>query len=114
MPQCKAIKTFNSTQYGYIRAGTRFSSEKNYALALRSKGLIEIIADEIKPDRTQAFPGAPSVKNAPPVLQPDEDLQRPHTEDPEDAGGEKPSALSRVARVLQRPTASTSKANAKR
>jgi hypothetical protein len=114
MPQCKAIKTFHSEHYGYIRAGTRFSSDKNYALQLRSRGLIQIIADENGPSRTQAFEGAPETKNEPPVLQPDKDLQQADSADQQRDGAEKQSALSRVGRVLQRPTAPTPKANAKR
>jgi len=116
MPQCKALRTFHSQQYGYIRAGTRFSSEPNYAHDLVRNGLIQIL-DPGGPSRTQALPGAPSTKNDPPVLQPDPDLQPappPLTEDQPDDGAEKQSALSRVARVLQRPTAPTSKVNAKR
>src|ERR1700728_3806964 len=72
--QCKALKTFHSTQYGYIRAGTRFASEPNYAHDLVRNGLIQIL-DPGGPSRTQALGGAPSIKNAPPVLQPDQDLQ---------------------------------------
>ena len=113
--QCKALKTFHSTQYGYIRAGTRFASEPNYAHDLVRNGLIQIL-DPGGPSRTQALGGAPSIKNAPPVLQPDQDLQPAPpqvTEVQPGAGAATPSALSRAVRALQRPTAGTSKANAK-
>ena len=113
MPQCKALKTFNSTQYGYIRAGSRFSSEKNYANQLRRNGLIEILKEDIEPSRTQAFNGPPVTQGKEPPFQPPS-LASNDTAVLAADGAEKPSALSRVARALQRPTAPSSKASAKR
>lgn len=115
MPQCKALRTFDS-RYGFIRTGDRFSSEKGYALELSTKGLVAILPDTLEPERTQAFPGAPAVKGKdppdPPPAQPN--TADPAMEDPPAAGSARPSALSRAARALTRRTAPKSKANAKR
>lgn len=120
MPACKAIKTFHSTQYGYIRAGTRFHSDKNYADQLRTRGLIEIIADVREASRAQVLQ-APKIKAPHPdgiqVLPKKATPEPPPASDsavPGDAGAAKPSALSRAARALQRQIAPTSKASAKR
>lgn len=113
MPECKALKTFNSIQYGFIRAGSRFSSEKNYANQLRRNGLIEILKDDIEPSRTQAFKGAPASQGKEPPFQPPS-LASNDTADLAADGEGRPSALSRVARALQRPTAPSSKVSAKR
>lgn len=108
MPECKALKTFNSARYGFIRAGSRFSSEKGYAHELVLNGLAQILADPLQPERVQAHPGAPQVKKtlespSPPPLE----------GDPPAAGVARPSRLSRAARALTRPTARSSKTGAK-
>ena len=111
--QCKALKTFNSTQYGFIRTGARFTSEHGYAMQLRANGLIEILNEPNQPQRVQAFGTAPVTQgkeqapSAPPPA-------RPNSAAPPADGEAKPSLLSRAGRALQRPTASTSGGNAKR
>lgn len=117
MPQCKALRTFDS-RYGFIRAGDRFSAEKGYALDLATRGLVAILPDTLEPARTQAFPGAPLTQGKdppprPPAPEP-KNTADPATEDPPAAGSARPSALSRAARALTRRTAPSSKANAKR
>jgi hypothetical protein len=121
MPQCKAIKTFHSEQLScYMRAGTRFSADKAYANALRSKGLIVILSEGPEPERVQSFDGAPLGKDPQPAPPPASrgitaDSLASHTSaDLEADGAEKPSVLSRVGQALRKPTAPTSKANAKR
>jgi hypothetical protein len=117
MPQCKALRTFES-RYGFIRTGDRFSSEQGYAVELQSRGLIAILKEDLEPARTQAFPQAPrtqgkeSPANPPPPAAPN--TAESDTEDPPAAGSARPSALSRAARALTRRTAPTSRANAKR
>jgi hypothetical protein len=113
MPECKALRTFNSDKYGFIRLGSRFSSEKGYAIELQSKGLIQILPDPLEPARVQALPGAPRVQGKDPPAEPPPPAA-PSTADPLAAGEATPSALSRVGRALRRRTATTSKADAKR
>jgi hypothetical protein len=110
--QCKALKTFNSTQYGFIRTGARFTSEHGYAMQLRANGLIEILNEPNQPQRVQAFGSAPVTQgkeqapsNPPPA--------RPDSAGQADDGAAKPSLLSRAGRASQRPTAHTSKGNAR-
>lgn len=115
MPQCKALRTFDS-RYGFIRTGDRFSSEKGYALELATRGLVAILPDTLEPARVQAFDRAPQGKespaNPPPPANPS--TAESDTEDPPAAGAARPSALSRAAQALRRKTAGRSKANAKR
>jgi hypothetical protein len=102
MPECKALKTFHSDKYGMLRAGTRFSSEKGYAVELQSRGLVEILPNE--PQRTQAFAGAPMTQG----------LIR--TEDLPVDGEAKPFVSSRAGPASHKPTVMPSKpsGNAKR
>lgn len=107
MPQCKALKTFNSQLYGFIRAGSRFSSEPGYARELAAKAMIEILPDALEPERVQAIPGAPFEKKEP------SPPQFPAADPPPAAGEARPSRLSRAAQALTRRTAITSKRGAK-
>lgn len=105
MAECKALRTFNSERYGFIRAGSRFSSEVAYAHDLRRNGLCEIIEDDLRlrPDHNQAIPRAPETKtqpsDPPPAAAPNTD-----TADPPDDGPDPPSLLSRVVRASRRKT----------
>lgn len=114
MPQCKALKTFNSTQYGFIRAGSHFSSEPQYAQDLLRHGLIEIEGDSMQPSRTQAMLHAPVTQGKEPPSAPPLAVNRSVTVDRRDDGEEKLSASSRADRASHHPTSSTSKGNAKR
>jgi hypothetical protein len=117
MPQCKALRTFES-RYGFIRTGDRFSSEKGYAVELATRGLIAILPDTPEPARVQAFPGAPLVQGKEPPANPPPPAQQStadrDTEAPPAAGAARPSALSRAAQALRRKTAPKSRAGAKR
>jgi hypothetical protein len=110
MPECKAIKSFNSAKYGFIRHGSRFSSEKGYANELRMLGLIEILPDTLQPARVQAHAAAPMGKEPPASPPPSLD---PPLAGPPAAGAARPSALSRAGQALRRRTATTSKDDAK-
>lgn len=112
MPECKALRTFNSDKYGFIRMGSRFSSEKGYAQELRTRGLIEILPDPLEPARVQAHPLAPRVQGKDPPADPPPPAASSMADPPAD-GEATPSALSRVGRALRRRTATTSKADAK-
>lgn len=110
MPECKALATFNSRQYGFIRLGSRFSSDKAYAAELQRLGLIEILADPLEPARTQAFPGAPSTSRS---EQPDPPAN-PTAEDPPDAGQIPPLSSSRAGLASRRKTSRSRGASASR
>lgn len=112
MAECKALRTFNSDKYGFIRAGSRFSSEVAYAHDLKRNGLCEILVDDLrlhplKPDLNQAVPRAPQIKeqpsDPPPAAAPLQD-----TADPQDAGQDQQSLLSRVVRASRRKTSKRS------
>lgn len=110
MPQCKALRTFES-KYGFIRAGSPFSAEKGYAVELASRGLIEILPDTLEPARNQALPGPPAKKESPVVPPPASD---PNAAGQAAAGSTKPSVLSRAGQALRRRTAPPSRGDAKR
>ena len=110
MPECKALRSFKSSQYGFIRSGSRFSSEKAYASDLLRLGLIEIIPDPLEPARTQSFPRAPATSGN---RQP-QDPPRPSSEDPPDAGEVKPLSSSRAGLASRRKTSRSSGASANR
>jgi hypothetical protein len=111
MPECKALKTFNSAKYGFIRYGSRFSSEKGYANELRIRGLIEILPDPLEPARVQALEGAPARLGKEPSASPPPSA--PETAAPPADGEAKRSLLSRVGRASRRAIATTSKGDAK-
>jgi hypothetical protein len=108
MAECKALRTFNSDRYGFIRAGSHFSSEVGYAQDLVRNGLAQIIVDEPHPTRqVQAFPRAPEIKEQPPDPPPAA-ANNPVTADPPADGPEKSSLLSRAVRASRRRTANPS------
>lgn len=110
MPECKALRTFNSRQYGFIRLGSQFSSDKAYASELRRLGLIKILPDPLEPARNQSFPRAPATSgNDRPPARPDQ-----NSEDPPDAGEVKPLSSSRVGQASRRRTSRTLGASANR
>ena len=105
--QARALTTFKS-QYGLIRTGQIFTSDKSYADEMVLKRNVEIVPSTLKPDRRQAFAAAP--RNAgkghateqPPSLSPS-----PDTADPQANGPEKPASSSRVVRRSKRKTSNT-------
>ena len=110
MPECKALATFNSRQYGFIRLGSRFSSDKSYADELLRNGLIEIIPDPLEPARTQSFPRAPSTSGNDQPEPPTD----PNSEDPPDAGSVPPLSSSRAGLASRRKTSRSRGASANR
>ena len=115
--ECRALKTFNSERYGFMRAGARFSSELQYANQLRIKGMVEFLPDPLAPERTQAHIQAPRnqahtdapLGKGPPSEHPPLDDTAP----PADDGEAKPSLSSRVGQALRAKTARRSKAAVK-
>jgi len=104
MPQCKALKTFDS-RYGKVRLGETFAAEQGYAVDLKSNGLVEILGEkkaDREPQRTQAFVGAPLNKGT-------DTLVGKGTADPSGAGGGKPFASSRADPASRREIAPPSK-----
>lgn len=108
--ECKALRTFNSSRFGYIRTGARFScDDKGHAHELRRNGLIEILPNPPGPDRFEAIKRAPQEKGQPLEPPPAVGEKNLPVEDAPADGQARRSLLSRVVRPSTRKTARSSK-----
>lgn len=106
--QARALATFQS-QYGFVRQGQIFTSERTYAEEMALKKNVEIITGNPQPQRRQAFAGAPYTAGKGPAtaLPP---LSSHDSAAVQDSGAARPASSLPLDRRSQRKTSTTRKA----
>lgn len=112
--KCKALKPFQSRQYGYITAGSTFNCEPGYARDLvRNKLIVILDEDAPGPNDNKSVPAAPARKEptapapddgkAPPPSSLEADLASRSLTSKPFAAGAKRAGKPRIATTGARP-----------
>lgn len=60
MPEARALRTFNSTQFGLIRSGSVFKCPPDYLRKLEKNGLAVQVSEDPAPSKNRSHPEAPN------------------------------------------------------